>query len=48
LGVLLDLSETDAASIAGQKAAAALLANREGRIDVTPGFDGEYGVPQLP
>ncbi len=47
LSVLLDMPEEQAAAIAGVKMARALAANRAGTIDVTPGFDGEYGVPKL-
>lgn len=47
LSVLLELPETQVASIAGEKAARAIAANRAGSISVTPGFDGEYGVPTL-
>jgi len=45
--VLLDLPQADAAAIGGPAFAAALMQNRTGTIDVTPGFDGQYGVPRL-
>ncbi len=47
LSVLLDLPQADAAAIGGPAFAAALMQNRTGTIDVTPGFDGQYGVPRL-
>ncbi|MBI2445984.1 DNA helicase UvrD [Candidatus Micrarchaeota archaeon] len=47
LDVLLQMPENQAAAIAGDNIARAIFANRAGTIEVTPGFDGEYGVPRL-
>jgi len=43
--VLLDVPEDEIAKVAGPKVAVAVVAAREGRVEVTPGFDGTYGVP---
>ncbi|MEM5804621.1 MAG: endonuclease Q family protein [Candidatus Aenigmatarchaeota archaeon] len=45
LNVLLEAPQTKLAEIAGEKVARALMMNREGRVRVQPGYDGEYGRP---
>ena len=47
LGVLLDASREALARAVDEKIVELVLANREGKIKVKPGFDGEYGVLQL-
>lgn len=37
-----------AAAASSAEAVKAIMLNRAGKIQVKPGFDGEYGVPQLP
>jgi uncharacterized protein (TIGR00375 family) len=46
--VLLEASHEELAKAAGTAVADAVLMSREGRVGVTPGFDGEYGVPLFP
>ena len=46
--VLLDAPRGAIEHVAGAKIADAVLAAREGTIEVTPGYDGVYGVPRLP
>ena len=46
--VLLDAPGSAIEREAGNRVAGAVGAAREGRIKVTPGFDGVYGVPRLP
>lgn len=46
--VLLDAPETALAADCGEKLARAIILNREGRLSVKPGFDGEYGKVELP
>ncbi|MBI5036124.1 DNA helicase UvrD [Candidatus Micrarchaeota archaeon] len=43
LAVLLETEEKDIASLAGPEAAKVIALNREGKINVVPGYDGEYG-----
>ncbi|MBI2134344.1 DNA helicase UvrD [Candidatus Woesearchaeota archaeon] len=45
--VLLEAPEADMEVVAGEKLAEAIITNREGRIEVIPGYDGEYGKPVL-
>ena len=46
--VLLEVSEKDLAEACGAELAKTVLLSREGKIRVKPGFDGEYGVLELP
>ncbi|MEW5955585.1 MAG: LAGLIDADG family homing endonuclease [Candidatus Micrarchaeota archaeon] len=48
LNVLLDASREALLKTTDEKIVDAILLNREAKIKVKPGFDGEYGVPQLP
>ncbi len=49
LFILLYAPEEDLAAHASHpQVVSAIMRNREGKIAVTPGFDGEYGVPVLP
>lgn len=41
--ILLNVSKADIESVANQKIADLILKNREGRINIRPGFDGVYG-----
>ncbi|MFH1200120.1 MAG: endonuclease Q family protein [Candidatus Micrarchaeota archaeon] len=45
--VLLDATHESLQSAAGPELAAVIIANREGKLTVRPGFDGEYGVLEL-
>ncbi len=47
LAVLLDAPREALARAADDKIVELVLANREGKIKVKPGFDGEYGVLEL-
>ena len=44
--VLLDAGEGDLSEVVPAKVAKAIIASREGRVRVTPGYDGVYGVPE--
>ena len=48
LSVLLDAPRERLEAVAGEKLAQIILLNREGGLFVKPGFDGEYGVAQIP
>lgn len=48
LSVLLETSENELAKVTHEKIARVIILNREGKIHVKPGYDGEYGVPELP
>ncbi len=48
LDALLNAPESALAEVAGEKISRAIMLNREGKISVAPGFDGEYGVATLP
>ncbi|NYZ75308.1 DNA helicase UvrD [Candidatus Micrarchaeota archaeon] len=48
LNVLLEASRETLLKTTDEKIVDAILLNREAKIKVKPGFDGEYGVPQLP
>ena len=45
--VMLDTEENELKKIVDERLAAAIMKNREGRINVEPGYDGEYGKPVL-
>ena len=47
LSVLLEVPKENLAGVAEQQIVDVILRNRQGGIDVKPGFDGEYGVPLL-
>jgi DNA helicase-2/ATP-dependent DNA helicase PcrA len=42
--ILLDIPETELTRAASPEIAAAILAVRRGDVDLTPGYDGEYGI----
>ena len=46
--VLLNAPEAKLAGDCGERLARAIIINREGRLFVKPGFDGEYGKLELP
>lgn len=41
--ILLDMSETDLTALAGETVAGAIIKMRKGELNITPGFDGEFG-----
>lgn len=43
-GVLLDLTPSDLGRLAAPDVADAILAVRRGDVEITPGYDGEYGI----
>ena len=45
--VLLDVGKEKLDKVVGARLAEIILLNREGKVQVKPGFDGEYGVPML-
>ncbi len=45
LTVILDAEEKEIARVAPEKVTKAIIASREGRVRVVPGYDGMYGVP---
>ncbi len=47
LNVLLNAPEHELARVVHEKIARAIILNREGKIEVAPGFDGEYGVARM-
>jgi len=47
LAVLLEAPADRLAEAAGREIAMAIVESREGRVGVTPGFDGVYGVPRF-
>ncbi|MBI3051388.1 DNA helicase UvrD [Candidatus Woesearchaeota archaeon] len=44
--LLLDMPQEELAKACGGKLADAIMMNRDGRLKVEPGYDGEYGVPR--
>lgn len=47
MSILLDVEESELKKVATEKLAGIIIKNREGKIDVKPGYDGVYGVPVL-
>ncbi len=45
--VMLDAAEGELKKVVDEKLAAAIMKNRDGKIVVRPGYDGEYGKPIL-
>jgi uncharacterized protein (TIGR00375 family) len=45
--VLLDMSEDDIKKVVDIKLADIIIKNRYGGIKVNPGYDGEYGIPEI-
>ncbi|MCX8147458.1 MAG: endonuclease Q family protein [Candidatus Woesearchaeota archaeon] len=43
--VLINASKEDLLKVTDPQIAEVIIKNREGKIEVAPGFDGEYGVP---
>ncbi|PIN86844.1 DNA helicase UvrD [Candidatus Woesearchaeota archaeon CG10_big_fil_rev_8_21_14_0_10_44_13] len=43
--ILLNASENELMKFTSPKIAEMIIRNREGKIEVKPGFDGEYGIP---
>ena len=43
--ILLDADRHSLERTAGKELAEAIISSREGKIKVTPGYDGEYGIP---
>ncbi len=43
--ILLEAPEDELKKVVDEKLAAAVMKNREGKIQVKPGYDGEYGKP---
>ncbi len=48
LFALLSAPESEIAKVVHEKIAAAIMLNRAGKIEVVPGYDGEYGVAKIP
>jgi len=48
LRVLLEVEKEKLLEACGEeKLVDAIMLNRQGKIEVKPGFDGEYGIPKL-
>lgn len=45
LGILLDVPEEELKKVTGEELGNLIIMNREGNIDVIPGYDGVYGEP---
>ncbi|MDO8480917.1 MAG: endonuclease Q family protein [Nanoarchaeota archaeon] len=48
LDILLTTPQEELVKASDERIASILMANREGKIQVVPGYDGEYGIPQIP
>lgn len=46
--ILLETKKEELLKAVDEKIADAIIKNREGKITVRPGFDGEYGIPLFP
>jgi uncharacterized protein (TIGR00375 family) len=44
MNILLDAEESELSKECGEKTAALIIKNRTGSLEVSPGYDGEYGV----
>jgi uncharacterized protein (TIGR00375 family) len=44
LSILIDVPAASIAPVAGEDITSAIVANREGKLKVSPGYDGEYGT----
>ena len=47
MNVLMEVPADKLTEVAGETVAKAILNNREGKITIQPGYDGEYGVPLM-
>ncbi|MFC2143355.1 endonuclease Q family protein [Candidatus Aenigmatarchaeota archaeon] len=45
LNILLSTQENELKKVVDQRIVKAIIDNRKGKIKVTPGYDGEYGIP---
>ena len=45
--ILLKVPKEELIKVADEKMVDTILKNREGKLEIKPGFDGEYGVPLL-
>ena len=45
--ILLDAPEPELAKIVDKRLASIIINNREAKVRVQPGYDGEYGIPLL-
>ena len=45
MNVLLNVPKEELAKVVDEKIAEMIIKNREGKIDIKPGYDGEYGKP---
>jgi uncharacterized protein (TIGR00375 family) len=45
--ILLNIPKEEITKIAGEKLAEVVVKNRYGQIKVNPGYDGEYGIPDI-
>ena len=45
MNILLKVSKDDLLKVVDNKLVNAILLNREGKVEFSPGYDGEYGVP---
>jgi uncharacterized protein (TIGR00375 family) len=47
MDILMNVSRDDLLKVAPKEIVDAILLNREGKINVDPGYDGEYGIPRI-